>query len=146
MALLVALLLMDVNYNGLAILIPAGVAGIVTLGTFALQVVAWKDNRAIRNAQSALKKVQDDLRAASEARDQVLAQVKRLVNGQSDELRIKTAKESFEMGRKHERDMGPSSPSPAFALTTKAIPGVISVSVPVEQDTDAHKAADKLQD
>jgi hypothetical protein len=105
--------------NGIAAVIAASVAGIVSVGTFAMQVVSWRDNREIKRL--------------SLARDVQIKQVKDLVNGKSDQLSAFVAKEAFEAGRTHERE-APNEPSPPVAVVSQdaavLAPQIIPVKVP----------------
>ena len=102
--------------NGIAAIIAGGVAGIVSLGTFAMSVINWRDQRELRNL--------------SINRDVQIKEVKDLVNGKSDQLTAFVAKEAFEAGRKHERE-APDQPSPPVAIVTPDTAAVAPVCVPV---------------
>lgn len=97
------------DLNGVAVVIGAVVAGVVSIGTFSMQVISYIDQRK-------LKKAQDELKIASENRDIQLSQVKSLVNGQTEKLIIKATKEAYEQGRQHERET-PSAPSPSYPVS-----------------------------
>lgn len=105
--------------NGIAAVIAATVAGIVSVGTFAMQVISWRDAREIKRL--------------SLARDVQIRQVKDLVNGKSDQLAAFVAKEAFEAGRAHER-ASPNEPSPPVAVISQDAaalpPQVVPVKVP----------------
>lgn len=105
--------------NGLAAAIGAGVAGVVSLGTFAMSVINWYDSRAIKRL--------------SIARDQQIREVKDLVNGKSEQLTAAIAERAFEAGRAHERE-APNTPSPPVAVVTPdaamLAPQVVPVRAP----------------
>lgn len=98
---------MAIDYSGVSLLIPTLVAGFGAAATVVMQVVNWYDARAIKNKQA-------EMEIAAAGRDVKIDQVKNLVNGASDKLLIKATKEAFEQGRQHEREEGPSAPSPSY--------------------------------
>jgi hypothetical protein len=105
---------MTLDGNGIALIIGAVAAGLVTVGTLAMQVVTFFDTRKLKQM--------------SIARDAQIATVKDLVNGKSDQLNAAIAKDAFEAGRLHERVM-PNHPSPAavsVVLTPTPKPVVVS--------------------
>lgn len=89
---------MNLDGNGVALIIAAGAAGLVTIGTFAMQVVTFFDTRK--------------LKLMSAARDVQIREVKDLVNGKSEHLQAAIAKDAYEAGRIHERT-APDLPSPS---------------------------------
>lgn len=103
--------------NGLAAAIGAGVAGLVSLGTFAMSVINWYDSRAIKRL--------------SLARDVQLKEVKDLVNGKSEQLTAVVAERAFEAGRVHERE-APNEPSPPVAVVTPDAATMAPQVVPVK--------------
>lgn len=92
---------MTIDGNALALIIPACAAGLVTVGTFAMQVITFFDTRKLKRM--------------STARDQQIREVKDLVNGKSEVLQQYVAKEAYEKGREHER-LAPGTPSPTVAV------------------------------
>lgn len=103
--------------NGIAAAIAAGCAGVVSLGTFAMQVISWRDAREIKRL--------------SLARDVQIREVKDLVNGRSVEHTAMVAEKSFAAGRSFERDT-PNQPSPAVAVVTPDGAGTAPQIVPVK--------------
>ncbi len=59
----------SVSYDWVAPTLGALFAGIISLGTFWMQFISWKDARKARLAQEALKEAQDRIKEASEIRD-----------------------------------------------------------------------------
>lgn len=102
--------------NGIAAIIAGGTAGIVSLGTFAMSVINWRDSRRLKQL--------------SMARDEQIKQVKDLVNGKSDQLTAFIAKEAFEAGRQHERN-APNEPSPPVAIVTPTAAALPPQCVPI---------------
>jgi hypothetical protein len=105
---------MTLDGNGIALIIGALAAGLVTVGTLAMQVITFFDTRKLKQM--------------SLARDKQIATVKDLVNGKSDQLNAAIAKDAFEAGRMHERVM-PEQPSPAavsVVLTPMPAPVIVS--------------------
>jgi hypothetical protein len=92
---------MTIDWNGASAMIAAGAAAVVTVGTFAMQVVTYLDTRKLKRM--------------SAARDGQIAQVKDLVNGKSEVLQQYVAKEAYEKGREHER-LAPGTPSPTVGV------------------------------
>ena len=90
---------------GIAAVIAACVAGIVSLATLYMQFITWKDNRDIK-----LRTTQ--IQQAGDLRAKTLDSLHSQVNGRLGELKVRIAKEAYEMGRKFERDNGPETPSP----------------------------------
>lgn len=102
--------------NSVAVVLGAAVAGVVSLGTFAMTVINWYDQRHVKQQQIQLKEQQDVIQAQGDLRSQKIDQVKELVNGRLGELKIRIAKEAFEMGRSYQKEH-PSDPSPDFPRT-----------------------------
>lgn len=92
---------MTIDGNGAALVIGAICAGVVSLGTFTMQVINWFDAR--------------ELKRLSRNRDGQIQEVKDLVNGKSEVLQQYVAKEAYEKGRDHER-LAPGTPSPTVAV------------------------------
>lgn len=92
---------MTIDGNGVALIIGAIAAGLVTVGTFAMQVVTFFDTRKLKRM--------------SAARDMQIREVKDLVNGKSEVLQQYVAKEAYEKGREHER-LAPGTPSPTVGV------------------------------
>lgn len=106
---------MNLDGNGVALIIGAIAAGLVTIGTFAMQVVSFFDTRK--------------LKMMSAARDVQISQVKDLVNGKSEHLQAAIAKDAYEAGRLHERTC-PDAPSPAavsVVLTPSPAATIVSI-------------------
>lgn len=108
---------MQVDFNGLAVIIPACVTAVVSLGGFAMTVINWMDSRQIKRL--------------SIARDVQIKEVKDLVNGKSEQLTALVAEKSFEAGRVHER-VAPGEPSPPVAVVTPDATAIAPVVVPVK--------------
>lgn len=89
---------MTIDGNGVALIIGACAGGLVTVGTFAMQVLTFLDNRKRGNQ-----------------RGRQIQEVKDLVNGKSEVLQQYVAKEAYEKGREHER-LAPGTPSPLVAV------------------------------
>lgn len=123
---------MTLDGNGIALIIGALAAGIVTVGGFTMQVVTFLDTRKVKRDTGKLTQM-------SAARDVKIQEVKDLVNGKSDQLNAVIAKDAFEAGRMHERVM-PDRPSPAavsVVLTPLPAPTVVSEGgKPVEPKSD----------
>jgi hypothetical protein len=112
---------MTLDGNGVALIIGAVAAGIVTVGGFTMQVITFLDTRRVKRDTGNLTKM-------SAARDVKIQEVKDLVNGKSDQLNAVIAKDAFEAGRMHERVM-PGQPSPAavsVVLTPPPAPTIVS--------------------
>lgn len=92
--------------NSIAVVIGSVVAGVVSLGTFAMQFITWKDNRDIKMRTAQIQQA-GDLRAKT------LDSLHTQVNGRLGELKIRIAKEAYEMGRQFQRENG-NAPSPEF--------------------------------
>lgn len=90
--------------NTVAALIAAIVAATVSLATLYMQFMTWKDNRAIKLGQTRLE-------AEGSKREGKIDALHSQVNGRLGELKIRIAKESFEMGRTFEKQ-NPGAPSP----------------------------------
>lgn len=105
--------------NGIAAAIAAGCAGVVSLGTFAMQVISWRDAREIKRL--------------SLARDVQIKEVKDLVNGKSVEHTALVAEKSFAAGRTFERDT-PGEPSPPVAVVTPDATTIAPLVIPVKVD------------
>lgn len=116
--------MITLDANGLVAVIGATVAGVVSMGTFAMQVVSYVDQRN-------LKKAQDELKLMSSARDIQIGQVKELVNGKSEQLQALVAKDAYEQGRMHER-IAPGTPSPVLAVVP--VPSVATAVVQAPGD------------
>lgn len=91
--------------NSIAVVIGSIVAGVVSLGTFTMQFITWKDNRDIKMRTQQIQQA-GDLRAKT------LDSLHSQVNGRLSELKVRISKEGFEMGRKFERSNGPDAQSP----------------------------------
>lgn len=98
-----------IDGNGVSLIIGASCAGVVTVGTFIMQVITWRDARELKR----LSKARDETMAAQGAQ---LKTVKDLVNGQSEVVKAYVAKEAYEKGREHER-IAPGTPSPVLAVS-----------------------------
>lgn len=88
--------------NGMALVVTAIAGGLVTVGTFAMQVITFFDNRKRGRERSAEIKV-----------------VKDLVNGKSEAITQAAAQASYEQGREHQR-IAPDTPSPRVAVVPSA--------------------------
>jgi hypothetical protein len=95
-----------VDANGIAAVIAACAAGIVSLATLYMQFMNWKDNREIRRSQARLEK-------EGQKREGKLDALHSQVNGRLSELKIRISKEAFEMGRDFQKKNA-DSPSPEF--------------------------------
>jgi hypothetical protein len=116
-----------IDGNGVSLIIGAACAGIVTVGTFVMQVVTWKDARELKRLSIA----RDQTMAAQGAQLKV---VKDLVNGQSEVVKAYVAKEAYEKGREHER-VAPGTPSPVLAVSP--VSTVATAVLPVLDPTPA---------
>lgn len=94
---------MTIDGNAASLIIAAICGGIVTLGTFGMQVVTFLDTRK--------------LKSMSRDRDVQIREVKDLVNGKSEVLQQYVAKEAYEKGREHER-LAPGTPSPTVPVNS----------------------------
>lgn len=90
--------------NGVAAIIAASVAGVVSLGTFYMQFASWKGNRSLKEGQARLEK-------EGAKREGMIDNLQSSVNGRLGELKIRIAKEAFEMGRHFQKE-NPDSASP----------------------------------
>lgn len=90
--------------TGLAAVIAASVAGVVSLATLYMQYITWKDNRAIKLQTKALE-IQGVIS------EKKLDSLHKQVNGRLGELKIRIAKDSFETGRHYEKE-NPGATSP----------------------------------
>lgn len=68
---------MAIDYNGLSVVIPAVVAGVVGLGTFGMQVVNWLDQRKIKRSL-------EEARVTADIRDAKLDNLHAIVSGMAD--------------------------------------------------------------
>lgn len=103
---------MTIDGNGVALIIGACAAGVVTVGSFAMQVISFFDTRKLKRM--------------SAARDVQIREVKDLVNGKSEHLQAAIAKDAYEAGRLHERT-APEMPSPS-TVSVVLTPGPASPS------------------
>lgn len=98
-----------VDGNTIAALIAASTAAAVSLLTVYMQFCTWKDNRVIKQSQVRIE-------GEGKKREEKLDSLHSAVNGRLSELKIRIAKESFEMGRKFQRANGdvesPEMPKP----------------------------------
>lgn len=92
--------------NTVAALIAASVAAIVSLATLYMQFMTWQDNRTIKLGQVRLE-------LEGVKREGKIDALHSQVNGRLGELKIRIAKESFEVGRKFEKE-NPGAPSPTM--------------------------------
>jgi len=83
--------------NATAALIAAVVAGIIALGNFWMQIMAWRDARDLKRKVIIIE-AKGDLRASR------IEHLSTQVNGRLSELKIRIAKEAFEMGRKFQQE------------------------------------------
>lgn len=83
---------------GLALVITAMCTGLVTVGTLAMQVLTFIDNRKRGNTRS-----------------HQIQEVKDLVNGKTEKIIDAAAQASYEQGREHQR-IAPDTPSPRVAV------------------------------
>jgi hypothetical protein len=97
---------MTLDGNGVALIIGAMVAGIVSLGTFAMTFINWMDGRAMKRSQARLE-------TAGKEREGKIDALHSQVNGRLSELKIRISKEAFEMGRRFQVANG-DAPSPEF--------------------------------
>lgn len=101
---------MTIDGNGVALIIGACAAGLVTVGTFAMQVVSFFDTRKLKRM--------------SAARDMQIREVKDLVNGKTEQMQAVIAKDAYEAGRLHERT-APDMPSPsAVSVVITPVPAL----------------------
>ena len=92
--------------NGIAAVIAAIVAAVVSLVTVFMQFVTWRDNRELKRTTSRME-------GAGQQRGKTLESLHTQVNGRLSELKIRIAKEAFEMGRRFQR-LHPENISPEF--------------------------------
>jgi hypothetical protein len=92
--------------NSIAAVIGACSAAVIGVGTFTMQFITWKDNRDIKLRTQRLE-------AEGTKREGKIDALHSQVNGRLGELKIRIAKEAYEMGRKFQRDNG-DAPSPEF--------------------------------
>jgi len=90
--------------NGIAATIGAAVGGVVLLGNFAMTWINWKDGRDLKRSNARIE-------SAGAVREGKIDSLHSQVNGRLGELKVRIAKESFEVGRKFQRDNG-DAPSP----------------------------------
>lgn len=92
--------------NAVAAVIAAAVAAIVSLVGVYMQFMTWKDNREIKRSQARLE-------IEGSKREGKIDALHSQVNGRLGELKVRIAKEAFEMGRGFEKE-NPGAPSPLF--------------------------------
>lgn len=88
--------------NGIALVLTAIAGMVVTIGTFAMQVLTFLDNRKRGNQRA-----------------EQIKEVKDLVNGKTEKVIEAAAQASYEQGREHER-LAPGTPSPRIAVVPSA--------------------------
>lgn len=88
--------------NGIGLVIAAICTGIVTVGTFTMQLITFFDNRKRGNQ-----------------RGHQMQEIKDLVNGKTEKVMEAAAQASYEQGREHER-IAPGTPSPRVAVIPSA--------------------------
>ena len=101
--------MITVDGTGMAAIIGATCAGLVSLGTLATQLITFFDTRRIK-----LKT--DEIAQEGAKREGKLDTLHAQLNGRMTELKIKIAKEAYEMGRKYQKENG-DAPSPDFPKT-----------------------------
>lgn len=95
-----------IDGNAIAAIIAAGAAGIASVGTLALQFMARKDAKELKLRSLTLE-------TEGYRREKKIDSIHSQVNGRLSELKIRIAKEAYEMGRRFQRDYG-DTPSPEF--------------------------------
>lgn len=112
-----------IDYTGLSIIIPVVVAAIVSLGTFAMQAIAWRDHRAMKLAQDALWLASEARDLKAEKRDEHIASLNTKadelavkLDGQGEALNVAIAKGAFAEGKAAGIDQARDNPQvPAAA-------------------------------
>lgn len=116
---------MTIDLNSSAAFLTALSAFIVGVGTFFMSFMSWWDGRKIKRAQARLE-------LEGLKREKKIDTLHSAVNGRLSELKIRIAKEAFEMGRKFEK-ISPDAPSPEMPK-----PKVEEIMAQLE---DAHELA-----